>query len=285
MTNEFIKKAEMVLSERSHTKVTFRVVGKNNGVSRQGFEFKSETSNAAPVIYFDVQDDPEDFEEFIVDVMNKYSGIPEPSVDTGMFENRDSILKLVRRFLCSKEMNQSFLSSVCHRDFEDLAVYYRMVIRDDGNGFMSSVITNEYAAKFNLTIEDLEQAAIENQKPNDFVTFSMYDILMDIKPNMSESFAPDSFPMYVVTTKNRLHGASALLASIVFKGIAAMVEDDLFILPSSVHELIVIPVCSGDVKSLRGMVTAINATELQEEEILSNSVYKYTRKTGEVTLA
>ena len=64
-------------------------------------------------------------------------------------------------------------------------------------------------------------------------------------------------------------------------GFASQIEADLYIVPSSVHEVILIPVDDDITKDgLDEMVRSVNSTELSKEEILSDSAYLFTRENG-----
>ena len=63
------------------------------------------------------------------------------------------------------------------------------------------------------------------------------------------------------------------------------VDDDYYLLPSSIHEIIILPKkFASDEKHLSHMVDEINNEQLDREEILSNHAYLYTRLTKEITL-
>jgi hypothetical protein len=62
-------------------------------------------------------------------------------------------------------------------------------------------------------------------------------------------------------------------------------EGDLFVLPSSVHEVIVTPAAGGFTGfELERMVTEINKECVPEYEVLSNRVYYYDREKDELRM-
>ena len=75
-----------------------------------------------------------------------------------------------------------------------------------------------------------------------------------------------------------------LLPDILQKS-SELLQDDLLLLPSSVHELIVLRATGADYRELKRIVREINDTVVDPEEILSDSVYKYSREQSEVTIA
>ena len=63
-------------------------------------------------------------------------------------------------------------------------------------------------------------------------------------------------------------------------------EKDLIILPSSIHEVLLLP-DDGDISyaEMSRLVTHINRSEVPKEDRLSNQVYLYSRNTGDITMA
>ena len=89
--------------------------------------------------------------------------------------------------------------------------------------------------------------------------------------------------MYVLSNKTKIFGAAVMLYSEVLKKFAEKKQTDLFILPSSVHEVIIIPKTEGmEWKKLQEMVIEVNATQVEDIEILSDSVYCYSREKDEL---
>ncbi|MCM1259280.1 MAG: DUF5688 family protein [Roseburia sp.] len=95
----------------------------------------------------------------------------------------------------------------------------------------------------------------------------------------------DPPPMFVISNITKQYGAAVILYDGLLKSSADLFEDDLFILPSSIHEMIFIPasVC-GRPEALKDMVSFVNQTELDEDDVLSNSVYYYDRQTDKLKI-
>lgn len=88
--------------------------------------------------------------------------------------------------------------------------------------------------------------------------------------------------MYVITNQQEQYGASALLYEDCLRSLADQAGGDLYILPSSIHELIAIPAAGGDPTGLQDLVREINGTKdlISPDEVLSNNVYRYSRDGG-----
>ena len=96
----------------------------------------------------------------------------------------------------------------------------------------------------------------------------------------------DSAPMYVLSNSVGINGASALMYPNALKSIADELKKDLVILPSSIHEVLLIPYENDvDFEDLSNMVTTINQEQVPVEDRLSNHVYYYSRAADQVIIA
>ncbi len=96
---------------------------------------------------------------------------------------------------------------------------------------------------------------------------------------------PSSNNMFVVSNVKGINGASCLIYPDVIKNLAEQLDADLYILPSSIHEIIVVKNNQKmDKNTFREMVTDINRTQVPEEDILSDNVYFYSRKRNAITM-
>jgi hypothetical protein len=84
--------------------------------------------------------------------------------------------------------------------------------------------------------------------------------------------------MYVLTNASGSLGAAALFYPDVKEKAAELLGGDYYILPSSVHEVILVP-DSADIKAadLCDMVKQANRTVVDEKDILSDNVYHYSK--------
>ncbi len=155
-------------------------------------------------------------------------------------------------------------------------VIYDVELSRDKHGetIMSTAVTNQLAELWNIPLEELHETAIQNavrQRPLYFT--DMNGIL--------NSLAPDEFPeieaeslLYVLTNNSKQYGAAAILYPETAKMLHDRFRNGFYVLPSSVHELIIVPkALSDDPDMLKAMVTSINAEQVLPAEQLSDSVY------------
>lgn len=91
--------------------------------------------------------------------------------------------------------------------------------------------------------------------------------------------------MYVLTNAEKMNGAAAILDSKTMEGISEKLGGDFVIIPSSIHEVIILPLNTADTDTLNGMVNDVNASEVAPLDVLSNHVYKYDATAKKVVIA
>ena len=95
-------------------------------------------------------------------------------------------------------------------------------------------------------------------------------------------------PLYVVSNKISYYGAAVLLYKDFLKALAAKFKSDIYIIPCSVHEIIVLKSIKGyqiDTSELRDMIVHVNQHNLPEDQILSSNLYYYSRDTNVLSFA
>ena len=93
----------------------------------------------------------------------------------------------------------------------------------------------------------------------------------------------DSIPLYVLSNKNGIEGSACMLYPNLIRDFSDKMESSLYIIPSSIHECLLLPTEQDDQsEELRSMIKEINNTQVQQEEILSYSLYYYDRKDGKI---
>ena len=90
--------------------------------------------------------------------------------------------------------------------------------------------------------------------------------------------------MYVISNEMGLHGAASILYDEPLQEVAQLLGEDLYILPSSIHEIIVVPCSMGEPEHLSEMVKDINAGVVRAEEVLSDNVYVYDKNTRSISM-
>ena len=72
----------------------------------------------------------------------------------------------------------------------------------------------------------------------------------------------------------------------VLEMIGEILKEDFYILPSSIHEMIILPKSREIAKEeLDAMIQDINHTQVDTEEVLSDHAYLYERGLGKIQMA
>ena len=112
-----------------------------------------------------------------------------------------------------------------------------------------------------------------------------YDIVpFDLKEALEQELGTEEL-MFVITNKAKHKGAAALLYEDGLHDLAELYKDDLYILPSSIHETIAVACTKMEPEQLAEMVEEINGTQVDVGERLSNQVYHYDRTTRKLSMA
>lgn len=138
--------------------------------------------------------------------------------------------------------------------------------------YVAGAMAGATAFKGSYTAEDLK-AAIANTEQS-AVIGPMFSVLNGGGRSVEE-WEPDGSPMTVLTTREQVNGAGVIFCDEVLRKIREKIGN-FFVLPSSVHEVLVVPVSEGiDRTELEEMVKAVNRDEVAPEDRLSDQVYLF----------
>ena len=278
-------------------------VTKNNGLVLHGVTVQPEGSNIAPTIYLDGYyknyldgeklDDVIDRIAMVArDNVNAPSGLGDIAKTFMNFENvKDKIIMVA----VNTEKNRDMLAGMPHQNREDLSLIYKVALGNDEMGMATIAIKNEHMEAWGTTPEEIHNLAMENSKELLPATVqSMNEIMREMfgREGMPDDMAelmfeemPMNQQMYVISNESKINGAAAMFYEDTLSGLAEQMGTDLFILPSSVHEIIAVSTDMGDPESLAQMVQEVNGGQVSPEEQLSDHVYRYDAATRSISLA
>lgn len=282
--------------------VKIQKVTKNNGVMLDGLIISEKDKCVAPAIYLNPyymrfsQGVP--FVEIFEEIMAAYRecmGIaPE---DIKMLLDFSGLRDKVVYKLIRKEDNQELLEDVPAFEFLDLAVVFYLILGDYKGGQMTALIHNSHMLSWGTTKDELYCLARKNTpKLLPPVIKTMEEVMREIlKEHFDEPIdaelladffgdAHQRLPMYILSNRSQINGAVCILYDNCLEAFAKEMDSDVIILPSSTHEVLLIPDQESDYVELQNMVESINRTEVPKEDVLSDSVYKYERETGQITV-
>lgn len=181
----------------------------------------------------------------------------------------------------NRDRNEGILKNVPHRTMEDLAIVYRFDLGNGQEGCFSTLITNKLLNRYGITLDQLHADAIEAAKKTmKYSILSMNEVLLRIQMETLGHIVEEPViwnPMHVATTENSCFGAGIIAIPDFLEDAAEKMHGDFYVLPSSIHEIILIPAnCGVDASELREIVCDVNTAEVSEEEKLSDNVYFYS---------
>lgn len=297
---DFLEEIKETIRENLEEPANIRItkVMKNNSVFLDGLSIMKENDNIAPSIYLnDFYQDylkGEEFHKIISKILYMYENNKVASpINLEFFTEFGQVKEMIVAKLINYDKNLELLNDVPHIKILDLAIVFYCLISCDATGNATILIHNNHEKMWNVSTEELLGVARENNpKLLSANLKTMEEVLKEIlTEDLSEEInsltddSEDSTKMYVLTNDNKLHGAICMFYPHVLKNLSDKLERDLYILPSSIHEVIIIPVSGNHrVEELQAMVCEVNDTQVSKEEILSYEVYFYDRKLDEIIL-
>lgn len=225
-----------------------------------------------------------DYDRIIDGAVDKVRDALEHSPDFNIdaFKDYDKMKETLAMEVVSAERNAELLETVPHKSMEDMAVVYRFVVSADKGEVGSVLVTNKMLDQYGITPEQLHADALKNApevRPMEIK--GMGEVLaeqMGIENAEMLGFAipPEQDQMLVASVKGNVHGAGVLAYEDFMDKASDRVGGSFFILPSSIHEILIIPDNGQfDLKSLENMVREVNATTVDPVDKLTDNVYHY----------
>lgn len=204
------------------------------------------------------------------------------NIDTGFFLDFQQVKKHLTFRIIHRASNQKMLSSIPYLPFLDLAIVFYYVFQSKNEEYASIQINQSHLDVWHISTQDLLSCAVSNT-PKLFPEFwiPLSKIVTEFFPSLQEGEAEETSPVYVATNKARLYGASVILYPDFLGKIAAWLDSDLYLLPSSIHEVLLLPksyVSNPD--TLNTMIREVNASAVAPVDFLSDHYYFYSRETN-----
>lgn len=283
MMEKIVAEVNGIIGEEYEVKAT--TVVKNNSTEKHGLSVKRRGESVAPTIHVDglleeLETQAMTVTEAAEYIAKQYKECRTKQLDI-CFEklrDKDFTLENVEYRLVNAEKNADMLQKVPHSKFLNLAVIYRVVLKSGAAETTSYVLSDEMVQMLGISAAELEEAATRNTRAVGFETFSLSGFL-------GLGTDDGTAPMYVLTNSRRQDGANVLLFPEELKKVADVLDSDLWIIPSSIHEVLALPmtVCKKD--EINEMIHEVNGTQVEAEEVLGYAAYRYTRETGELEIA
>jgi hypothetical protein len=307
---EFLKqiKNEIAKQVPKSNQVTLNTVIKNNDCKLDAISIVDPNETVTPNIYinqyyeqYQSGRDLSSIAELIIK-LSKDRAVPEKEMIPDVTDF-NSISHLITYRLVNWAKNRERLRTIPYEDVEDLVKIFYIVIKSDANGISSIPITDALMEKwYTVFINEISDCADRNTPVlfpatiRDMNEVIKDMVFKDMPDNSLEGMSQDDYDeimnmfnsnqkahqMYVISNNRGINGASALLYPNVLHEFAERINMNFYILPSSIHECILVP-DNGKMNkaSLKEMVKDVNDSQVSADEVLSNEVYYYDIATDE----
>lgn len=293
-------------------KIESHTVYKNNGLQLMGLCVLPEGQNIAPTIYlnqyYSRYREGVSFGEIVEEILSvlEKNQLTE-NLNVDFFLDYEQVKKRLVFRLINREKNEKLLQEVPYREWEDLAVVCHCLMMNELIGTGSILIHKQHLQVWNISEETLFQDARENspqmepaqicpmsemirrvmgksieQKIEEICEEYPEDkehLLERTLDTMARDLEENQIPMYVLTNTQRYYGAACLAYPNLLEHIGNQLQEDFYVIPSSVHEIILVSQ-SADMEEtyLNKVIQEVNDTQVEPDEWLSNHAYRYQRK-------
>ena len=286
---EFTKAVKEKLQENlgESYKVEIQQVRKNNDVLLYGLTIHSKETNIIPTIYleafYELYINDMSMEKIIMKIFNTYKeSLPKENIDMNFFKDFEKVKDRIVYRLIHGERNKELLKDIPHIPFWDLAICFSYAFHSEELGDGMILIHNDHMENWNVNHSRLMQLAEVNTPklfPASFCGINEVLKPMHVDIDLSECVEEQ---LYVLTNRKKIYGASTILYPGVLQFVAEQLKSDFYILPSSIHEVLILrkerfQEMQQEGKYLHKIIRDINYVELAAEEVLSDYPYFYGR--------
>lgn len=300
---EFAEKVRRAMSEvlGDGYEVRLQEVQKNNGVRLQGLLILTEKQNVSPTIYLKPFWEAYEGGVTLADLVSKILQIyredtPGESIDMSFFKEFEKVKDRICYRLINARQNKALLERIPHIPFLDLAVCFYYAYESEVLGSGTILIYNTHVNMWQTgTAELMRLAQVNTPRLFPWECSSMDAVVRELLSQDAEQSwwlseeekqqLMKELPMQILSNEQRIHGAACILYPGLLEELAQKTDANLYILPSSVHEVILLPDHKEeDPEQLRAMVREVNCTQLEPEEVLSDNLYYFDCLKKNVTI-
>lgn len=292
---QFIKEVERRVKEKIKGNETITVyihtAVKNNGKERKGITVSEKGIHISPTIYleeyFQQFQEGKPIEEIVEKILQLYEEVKcSHPCEESLLQNYEELKGKFACKLIHRGKNEKLLNDIPYVPWMDLAIVVFVLLEVSPYGTATVLVRKEHLEIWGLTEAQLFDEAKKNTPillPYQFCP--MRKLLREICPYAVDEGEEEEESLYVLSNKLRSFGAASMLYDGILEKVGQKLGENYYILPSSIHEVIVVPESKSPVKQdLEEMVREINETQVEEEEVLSDRVYYFSRKENRLFL-
>ena len=282
---------------------------KNNSMIMEGVVILKDGMKITPNIYleeyFREYENDVDMESIVDEILTVYQEKILEKADMDIEFTYEKMKNVIIYRLVNYEKNTELLKNSPYVKLLDLAITFHCLVQEKEEAIGTIRITNEHMKLWNVTIQDLLKCAKENTprllpvsirrmeevieeliQSNGIEHSELSEVLSleNLGDNEFESEEDElANEMYILSNTIGINGAGCILYDGIMKNFAKVLKSDFYILPSSIHEVILLSARNAvDKGQLEEMVTEINQEQVPYEEVLSNHVYYYSKNENQI---
>lgn len=292
---QFIEEVERRVKEKIKGNETITVyihtAVKNNGKERKGITVSEKGIHISPTIYleeyFQQFQEGKPIEKIVEKILRLYEEVKcSHPCEESLLQNYEELKGKFACKLIHRGKNEKLLNDIPYVPWMDLAIVVFVLLEVSPYGTATVLVRKEHLEIWGLTEAQLFDEAKKNTPillPYQFCP--MRKLLREICPYAVDEGEEEEESLYVLSNKLRSFGAASMLYEGILEKVGQKLGENYYILPSSIHEVIVVPESKSPVKQdLEEMVREINETQVEEEEVLSDRVYYFSRKENRLFL-
>ena len=280
--NEFLEDVMNNLKSKlgEEFELSVRKVTKNNGIVLTALNIRKEGDSIVPTIYMEgfyrLYETGSSIEYIAENILKNYFDAENDklTIDISTITDWDNVKDRLCVRVISEERNTDMLNEMVWKDYLDLAVIPVIVFQSSDEKMQSIKVTLDIAERWGVDYDTIINTAISNTKTMFPCTARNLSEVVGSLMGCDMDDIPDCH-MKVVTNAYSINGAAAILDDELLQEIYEEFDCTYYIIPSSVHELIVIPSGICDPDEIKSLVRQVNSTEVRDDEILSDNVYIY----------
>lgn len=268
--------------------VSTNEVTKNNGLVLNGLIVKEKNARIAPTIYiegfYEEYKNGKRIESIINSIMDIYAKEIKKIAQLNIsdFEKFDEWKDRILYRLISQKENTDLLKKIPFTPFLDLAIVYYVLVSYTEEGFATFTIQNEHMELCGIDLDTLHKQAKENtEKSLPAKIEDIEDVIAKMMPKFTEVPPVHEMKMFCLSNDKTMFGAITILYDKVLAKFAEKQCSDIIIIPSSVHETLLIRYIESDVYGLSDLIKSVNV-DIAKDEVLSDHAYLYTRADGKI---
>lgn len=273
---------EVLLEKDAGFSVELTSTYKNN-MEAYGYILRTKDSKVAPIVYLSNEIMNLTVREIADFLCKKFNELPKSDF-SDLVINREMIFNNVFPAVCNRKLNLDMIKEhdIAYINIMDLLVtfYIKVGTIDDQGNLATIKITNRLLADNMIGLENLYEYSLFNLR-SEVLIKPLWSFLSDFLNEHNEEVP--NYPI-ILTTKSQIKGAATILCNDVLIDLYDKINGDFYILPSSVHEILIVPTKEiDDPKNLLSMVREINSSSvISEQDFLSDNIYLYTSNGIEV---